>query len=435
MRNTVTRRTFLRGTGVVGVGGLAGCSGTDGDGGSSDGGSPTEDDADSTPTDTTDDGTVTEDGPADPTAVTVASLNPISGAYSALGPNQRTGVKQAIEWVNDTDGYDFEFDLVLGDTETAAATAQSEAQRVVQQEDASFVVGSISNSVGLGLSEFAEQAEFVYLPGGTAVPITGSACNDWVFRCETNVAQVSEAISGYAVNNLGTDVWFHTAEYAYGDSIYERVKERMQAAHDGFTEVNHTTSELGSLNFGSYISQISAAGPDVLVLGLTGGDLVSFTNQAGNQGLTDEVEVVAPTMADRAVRAGTGRNSVGTYGGVRYLPDLELGDNQQFVEDFRNAEGKPPDNFARVGYDSVRLIARAINEAGSTDPADVRGALEGGTFTTVLGDVTLRETDHQATNPAWMGELVEVDEIADVDLLSKVEGDDTLPPASELDCR
>jgi branched-chain amino acid transport system substrate-binding protein len=256
-----------------------------------------------------------------------------------------------------------------------------------------------------------------------------------VFRFETNTAQIAEAISAYSVNNLGTNVWFHIANYAYGDSVYSRVKERMQAANDDFTEVGKTASQLGSGNYGSFVSQISNSDADVVVLGMTGGDLVSFTNQAADAGLTDDVAIVSGTQTFQSVRAGTGANSIGTFGGVRYLPDIDLGDNNQFVEAYQSANDALPGNFARVGYDSLRLMAKGMNKAGSTSPADVRDALEGSTFTTVLGDITLREDDHQATVPTWIGELVEGErDIPDVKLLNKVEGPDTLPPASELGC-
>lgn len=367
--------------------------------------------------------------------VTIASLNPMSGSYSTLGPSQRNGAHLARDEVNDNEDYDFKVELVEGDTETSTGPAQSEAQRVVQEENADYIVGAISSSVSLALNEFADQQEIVYFSGAAAVPVTGSACNQWVFRFEHNTAQIAEAISAYAVNNLGTNVWFHSADYAYGESVYERVSERMSSSNGNFTEVGTSTSELGSSNYGSYISEISNSDADVVVLGMTGGDLVSFTNQAADQGLTDDVALVSGTQSFQSVRAATGANSLGTYGGVRYLPSLELGDNQNFVEAYQSANDGPPGNFARVGYDSVRLIAKGMNEADSTDPEDARDALEGGTFTTVLGDITLREGDHQATNPVWMGEIVEGSgEMTDVELINEVSGEDALPSASELGC-
>jgi branched-chain amino acid transport system substrate-binding protein len=359
----------------------------------------------------------------------------MSGAYSSLGPAQRAGVELAVKQINESDEYDYEINPVYDDTETESGAAQQAAQKVVQEEQADFVFGAISSSVALGINEFAKQSEFVYFPGGAAVPITGSKCNQWVFRFETNTAQIAEAISAYTVNEIGSNVWFHIADYAYGDSVYARTKERMQAANSGFTEVGKTESSLGSSNFGSYISQISNSDADAVILGMTGGDLVNFVNQAADRGLTDDTALVGPTMGFKAVRKGTGASSVGTYGGIRYDPSVDLGDNQQFVEAFKEENDGVPGNFERVGYESIRLMVRGMEKAGSTDPADVRDALEGGTFTTVLGDITLRESDHQATNPTWMAELTQGDgNMADVNLLNKVDGADTLPPASDLGC-
>jgi branched-chain amino acid transport system substrate-binding protein len=122
---------------------------------------------------------------------------------------------------------------------------------------------------------------------------------------------------------------------------------------------------------------------------------------------------------------------------VRYLPSLETGDNQQFVDAYTDSNDGQPGNFARVGYDSIRLIAKGMNQAGSTNVDDVRDALAGGTFETVLGEITLREGDHQATNPTWVGELVTGEDsglATDVELIDQVPGDETLPPASDLGC-
>jgi branched-chain amino acid transport system substrate-binding protein len=403
-RTKSTRRSFLSLAAAGGAVALAGCSGGGGGGGS--GGN----------------------------TATLGSLNPMSGAYSSLGPNQRAGVELAVEQVNNSDEFEYGFETVFKDTATEAGTAQQVAQQAVQQDDADFIMGAISSSVALSLNEFAASEEVVYFSGGAAVPITGSACNEWVYRFETNTAQIAEAISDYTVNELGRNVWFHIADYAYGDSVYQRTRQRMRQGSNSFTEVGQTASELGSSNFGSFISQISNSDADAVMLGMLGGDLVSFVNQAANRGLTDEVNIVAPTMTIQSTRQALGEQGVGTFGGLRYNANIDIGDNAQFVEAFQEAnDGRLPDNFERTGYESVRYLAAGMQEAQSTDPADVRDALEGMTRTTVLGEVTLRESDHQATVPTWMAEMVPSDDgTPAVEVLSR--SDDNLPPASELGC-
>ncbi|AZQ16187.1 branched-chain amino acid ABC transporter substrate-binding protein (plasmid) [Halorubrum sp. PV6] len=399
--STSSRRKFMATAGAAGAFGLAGCSG------GSTGGTNT---------------------------ITVGSVNPMSGPYSSLGPNQRRGAELAVSQINANSDYDFEFELVTGDTETEARAAQDEVQRLVQQEGADFILGAISSSVALGINEIANSSEFVYFSGGAAVPITGSACNPWVFRFETNTAMIAEAISAYSVNELGTNVWFHYADYAYGQSVYDRVSQRMASANGEYNETGVSTSQLGASNYGSYVSQISNSDADIVVLGMTGGDLVSFTNQAADQGLTDDKIVIGPTQTFQSVLAGTGMNSVETYGGVRYLSTLDTGDNQQFVDAYESEYDGSPGNFSRVGYDSLRLIAKGMNEAGSTEVDDVRDTLEGGTYETVLGDITLREEDRQATNPTWMGEIIDDGGSPAVELVNEIPAGETLPPASELGC-
>ena len=433
-----SRRRFLALAGTAAAAGLAGCTGGGGsgnEGGSGNGSGGAGSGNGSGGGGGNGSGGGGGGGSSNLGSVTVGILNPMSGAYSSLGPGQRNGAKLAVEQINASDEYDVEIEPVYGDTETSTSAAQGSAQKLVQEEGAQFLVGAISSSVALSLNEYAASEELVYFPGAAAVNVTGESCNEWVFRFETNTAQIAEAISAYSVNNLGTNVWFHIADYAYGESVYNRVSERMKQANDSYQEVGLTKSQLGSSNYGSFISQISNSNAEVAVLGMTGGDLVNFVNQAADQGLTDQVDLVGPTMSFQSVRGATGSNAVGTYGGVRYDPSVKLGDNPQFVEAFRKKNNNPPGNFARVGYGSTRLLARGMTKAGSTKPADVRDALSGGTFTTVLGDVTLRKSDHQATNPVWMGELVEGDgDVADVKRINKVGGKEALPPASELGC-
>jgi len=419
-----SRRRFLVAVGAAGVAGLAGCGGG-GDGG---GDGDMEDGSD-------EDGTATEGSPSDLGTATVAALHPVSGAYSSLGPGGRRGAKLAVEQINNDDSYNFEIEPVYEDTATEPASAQQSAQKAVQQDGANFMLGAISSSVALGLNEFAKSEEAIYFSGGAAVPITGKACNEWVFRVETNTAQAAEAYAAYTVNNLGTNVWFHIADYAYGDSVYNRVKKRMQAANDDFAEVGKTASKLGSSNFESFLSQIGNSEADAVIIGMTGGDLINFMKQSANAGLTDQVAHVAGTMSFQLVRKAAAAAIVGQFGGLRYNVKIDPGDNNQFVEAYGNAyDGAVPDNFTRVGYDSMRLIAKGMDAAGSTDPGEVKDALEGGSFTTVLGDVTIREADHQATNPTWMSKISPPsgDSLPGVERLDRK--DDNLPLASDLGC-
>ncbi len=401
-----SRRAILRLSGVAGVGALAGCVGGAGLGNQG---------IDS---------------------VTYGVLSPMTGPYGGLAEGQRNGAKLAVQHVNESDEFGFEMDAVYEDTEADTATGRQVAQKVVQQDGAGFLMGAISSSTALALNSFAENEEVVYNPGAAAMNITGAECNEYVFRAETHTAQIAEAVAPWTANNVGTSVWFHIADYAYGQSVRREWSSRMGAASDDFTEVGVSRSQLGATNYGSYISQISNSEADVAVLGMTGGDLINFTKQAANQGLKDDVQLVSPTMTFQVVRNALGPAAYGTYGGVRYVPKLETGDNQAFVSAYRDAYDSVPDSFARVAYDSIRMTAHGIAEAGSSDPEEVKDTLPGLEVPSTFGPNRFRECDHQAMNPVWAGENVEPDGggPANVALRQKVEGPNAIPPCDETDC-
>jgi branched-chain amino acid transport system substrate-binding protein len=401
----IDRRTRLAAIGASGAAGLAGCLGSIGVGSGT---------------------------------FSYGVLSPVSGAYKGLGPGQRAGAKLAIEELKNDDSFDFDVEAVYRDTGTESSTATQEATKAVESDGANYLMGAISSSVAGALNSFAEDNGVVYNPGGAAVPLTGSQCNEWVFRAETNTAQIAEAVADYTVKNLGTNVWFHVADYAYGDSVLNRTEARMKDISGDYKRVGESRTQLGASNFDTYIDQIGNSEADVVLLGMTGGDLIRFVKQAVGKGLKDEVTIVAPTITFQVVRGALKEAAYGTYGGVRYVHTLDTGTNTSFADAYVAENDAPPDNFARVGYQSVMMTAEGAREAGSADPADVKDVLGGLDMETIFGTNRFRKCDHQAMNPTWMGQVVEPDSgaVGRVKLEKKLSGRDALThlPCAETGC-
>lgn len=364
-------------------------------------------------------------------------LNPLTGTFGGLAEGQRNGAELGIQTVNESDEFDFTIEAAFEDTEGNPSIGRRRAQRVVEQEGAQFLMGAISSSTALALNDFAASEGVLYNPGAAAVEITGANCNEWVFRAETNAAQIAEAVAPWVVENLGTNVWFHIADYAYGNSVQQEWSSRMEETTDEFQQVGQSASEVGATNYGNFISQVGNSDAEVVVIGMTGGDLINFVKQAAAQGLKEQISLVSPTMSFQVVREALGPDAYNTWGGVRYVPALETGDNQEFVQAYTDQYDTTPDNFARVAYDSIRMTAQGIQEAGSNDPEAVKDVLPGLEVDSLFGPNQFRECDHQALNPVWSGENVEPSEgeAADVELIERVEGPDAIYSCEESGCQ
>ncbi|MFB6250754.1 MAG: ABC transporter substrate-binding protein [Halobellus sp.] len=367
-------------------------------------------------------------------SVTMGILVPTSGPSAPLGQAQRQGAELGVQYVNESDAFDFTIDPVYEDTQTDSATGLQRARKVVEDDGAQYILGALESSVALAVADFVSQQDVIYTSGAATIQLTGESCNQNTFRTETNAAQQMAGLADFAAQRLGSNLWLHTTDDTYGNSAVNQIRRRIEAQNLDLQVVGETKPAKGTSNYGPQISQVSNSDADVLALPETGADLVNFMKQARGAGLMEDVDIIGTALFARVSRQALGSDAVGTYSSTLYNHKLETGDNSAFVDAYRNEYDSVPGSFARVGYDTVRMTANGIQEAGATDPAAVRMAMEGLDVTTALGTSRFRECDHQAVNPVWTGKIVEGESIPAVELQNKVSGSAAIRPCERTGC-
>jgi branched-chain amino acid transport system substrate-binding protein len=81
----------------------------------------------------------------------------------------------------------------------------------------------------------------------------------------------------------------------------------------------------------------------------------------------------------------------------------------EFVQAYRDEYGYPPENaFSALGYDAVKLLAEAIDRAGSSDPEAIFQAL-GNTsgFSGVTGDISYQDGGRIPTKDVTIISLID----------------------------
>lgn len=422
---------YLGGGALAAALGTAGCVQQADEGGST----TTESGSDDTETEgDAGDDTATESSGSDSEAVTMGVLVPTSGPSAPLGQAQQQGAELGVQYVNESDEFDFTIDAVFEDTQTDPSTGLQRAQSVVEDDGADYVVGALESSVALAVADYVSDREVVYTSGAATIELTGENCNQNTFRTETNAAQQMAGLVDFVASDLGSNLWIHTTDDTYGNSAVAQIERRIEAQGFDIDVVGRTMPDKGTSNYGPQITNISNSEADVVALPDTGADLINFMKQANSAGLTDEVDIIGTAIFAQVSRQALGSDAVGAYSSTLYNHKLETGDNQEFVESYGSEYDGVPGSFARVGYDMVRMTARGIQEAGTGDPVEVRDALEGLDVTTALGTTPFRECDHQAVNPVWTGRVVEGEEIPGIELLNQVSGDEAIRPCGETGC-
>ena len=75
----------------------------------------------------------------------------------------------------------------------------------------------------------------------------------------------------------------------------------------------------------------------------------------------------------------------------------------EFVEKYKKIRATYPESWAVMGYDSIYLLKAACEKAKTIETEAVIKAMEGMTFDSLRGKITIRALDHMGSVPCYQG--------------------------------
>lgn len=379
------RRTFLKASGALGVGGLtglAGCSsGGDGD------------------------------------TITFGAIHLLSGFASVYGESAKLGYEMAREEINEDGGIDgMEIEpLIYRDSEGDGPTGIESARSLVEEESVDGLVGLDSSGVAQQVAPVAEQLQTPLMITHAATPFVtaregeNAVGNDYVFRDGVNLSQNVYGAAKVAEQTDSTSWTTVGPNYAFGTQSWDYFKAFTSGLDLGFDYLDDTAAfpELGASDYSPHINKALNGDPDGIVVSLWGSDVVTFVNQAQDAGLFEQVDDVLLTLgaATDALRPLGDNMPDGVWAGTRYwfeTPETET--NQTFVENFVERNDQQPSYNAQNAYVALYLYKQAIESGGSTEAGDITSAFKGMTMDAPIGEFTISESSNQAVLPAVWGQ-------------------------------
>lgn len=345
------------------------------------------------------------DGP-----IKVAVVTPQSGPYAAFGEEQRKGIQFAADEANDAGGIDGrEVQLEFADDLGTPEGAISASQRLVQEKDSRFILGMVSTPEMAAVSPRLEALDAVMIgTQGQGDDLTGSACTSRYFRVTANDTVGVNTLSYLIDQNDETEWDTIAADYSFGQASTDGVRAAVEGK--GGTLNKALLSPLGTTDFGTYLSQLTGKGG--LVVSLSGSDAVNFFKQALSFGLLQKYDTILANtgLQSTTLAALDDDRLVGALGTNTWLPSADEPGTQAFVEAYQEATGERPTENVGNGYLGMQALFAAVEEADSSAPADVAEALEGLTFDSIQGEVTMRAEDHQIEAPTYVGTVERTDD-------------------------
>jgi branched-chain amino acid transport system substrate-binding protein len=320
--------------------------------------------------------------------------------------------------------------LLLEDDHGEPMDGLQKAQKLVETDHVHLLQGCTASAVAVKIAHEFKALNCVFMVAVAATDVlTGEWFNPLVFRTASSTMQDAMTGAKYVVEHLGKKVYLFSADYIWGHQ--SRAAWWKMINENGGEVVGDLMARPDEIDFRSYIEQIRAASPDVLVPSWAGMGTAQLLLQLKESGLTQTCKI-AGGMTDHNALVEVGEAAAGMICTVKYFHDFP----KNLVNDWLTARhmerfGEPPDVFTESGFSSGVALVRALQKThGVSDSEQLVRTLEGMSFAAPKGTYTIRAEDHQALQPMYLAELVSVPGIKACEprLIREVSAEESAPP-------
>jgi branched-chain amino acid transport system substrate-binding protein len=337
--------------------------------------------------------------------VTIGILTPLTGGAAGTGQAQKEGFELALSEINAQGGVLGQpLKIVIEDTKADPKTALAAFEKLMTENNVSFIAGGYSSSVTLALVQDFKTFQPIILWDGGAVSGVGLpnfkgieeelGKDPWFFHVHPWDYMNTQASTGFIKFSGAKTVALLHEDSAFGGPGAQEAQKLLEdqgikvVLNEGFK----STLLGGNGDFRAAISKAAATNADMLFWIGYDSDVVPMTTQIRELKYNPEYIFGAPP----GWPADFGQSKVAqcVEGMTGFLPTLPTQAAKTFTDDYKAKFGHVPDNYmAPLAYASLWAYAKAINAAGTTDQQAVEDKLSSMTFSSPLGQWSFKPSE------------------------------------------
>jgi branched-chain amino acid transport system substrate-binding protein len=306
--------------------------------------------------------------------IVIGMYGSLTGDGASFGQSSKDGTELAVEEINRAGGLlgGRKFKLLIEDDQSRPDEASNAVTKLITQDKVTAVLGEVASRRSLAAAPVAQRYKVPMItPSSTNARVT--EVGDYIFRvCYIDPFQ-GEVLAKFAFNDLKgkraavlKDI---SQDYSVGLSE-AIVKTFAELGGQVLAPVSYSS---GDGDFRAILTQVRSQRPDVIFATGYYPEAAIIVRQARELGMRMPILGGDGWVGDAL---SNGREALANT----YISNHYSGDNpdpvvQSFITAYRAKFGHEPDSLAALAYDSVKVLADAMNRAGSTDGAKVRDAL------------------------------------------------------------
>jgi branched-chain amino acid transport system substrate-binding protein len=345
--------------------------------------------------------------------IKIAYVDPFSGPFASGGDEFLKIFKVLFERINARGGaLGRKFELVPFDDKLQPAEALIALQHITDQ-NIPFVMQCTGSNVGAALIDGVSKHNarnpdnrIIYLNcGALATELTNEQCDFWHFRFAGSVEMRAAA----RIKSLPPDVkkvYLINQDYLFGQSVQKDTKKWLQKLRPDIQIVGDELMPFGKVqDFSSYIEKFRTSGAQSIITGNYNRDLNLMIKAAVDAGLDVRFDTyLAHLIGGPTAIGAAGENRLtSVYEYSSNVPvDMKAPEAEAFSVEWRKSHDT---DFSTLNFMTMLdMLAKAIDQAGTTDPYKVALALEGMHTKDLVGQENImRKDDHQLLMPYYAG--------------------------------
>jgi branched-chain amino acid transport system substrate-binding protein len=347
-------------------------------------------------------------------ALRIAYVDPLSGGGASVGVLGLRTFEYLADQLNAEGGVlGMKLEIVGYDDKLSTEEALVQVQKAIDGGVRVITEGD-GSGIALAIEDFVTTynahnpgKEVLYLNYAAVDPVlTNEKCSYWHFRWDADSDIKMQALTNFMKTRPRIKkLYLINQDYSFGQAVRHAARQMLAAKRPDIEIVGDELHPLFKVtDFSPYIAKIKASGADTVITGNWGSDFALLLKAAADSGLRVDwysyyanspggaTAIKQADLADRVFVIAEG------VANVRYAPA------QEFENAFRAQVHEPL--FYPRAVNQMRMLARAIAQTQSVDPAKIAARLEGMKVTVFDGgDGFMRADDHQFFQPLYIANL------------------------------
>ncbi|HXU55765.1 MAG TPA: amino acid ABC transporter substrate-binding protein [Casimicrobiaceae bacterium] len=329
--------------------------------------------------------------------ITLGASIQMSGPLANTGRYYRDGYQFAVDQINKAGGVKIgntheQLALKILDNQSDNNLAVRQYVQLVSQDKINLLLGPFASDSVIATSSVAEKYQVPMIQGGGASDQIFDRGYKYIFGTLPVASKYFESTiqAMGKLNPAPKTVALLYADDAFDVSVASGTRELLGKA--GLKTVLDERYSTNASDFASLLSRIKSAQPDAVLMAGHETEILNFIRQSKSLNVNPHFYSFTVGVPSADFRKALGKDADYAFGMTSWLPsaaqkDDYFGNAEKFAQAYQKRFGYEPDYHAASAVAVVEAYAKALEAAGTTDPAKVRDAIAHVDFESLYGRI------------------------------------------------